>query len=48
MYNCCGYEKKERAFLTKKEKIEVLKDYKESLEKETQGVSEKIKELEKN
>ncbi len=35
-------------FLTKEEKIEMLKEYKESLEKEAKGVQERIKELEKN
>jgi hypothetical protein len=40
-YGCCGV----REFLTKEEKIELLKEYKESLEKEAQGVSERIKEL---
>lgn len=43
---CCGYEGS-RSFLTKDEKIEMLKEYKESLEKETKGVAERIKELEK-
>ena len=37
-----------RGFLTKDEKIEMLKDYKESLEKEAKGVAERIRELEKN
>ena len=37
-----------RGFLTKEEKIKMLQEYKESLEKEAQGVSERIKELEKN
>ncbi len=41
-YNCYG-----RGFLTKEEKIEMLEDYKESLEKEAQGVAERIKELKK-
>ena len=43
---CCetGYM---RNFLTKEEKVEMLKEYKESLEKEAKGVSERIKELEK-
>lgn len=36
-----------RGFLTKEEKIEMLEDYKASLEKETQGVAERIKELKK-
>lgn len=37
-----------RGFLTKDEKIEILKEYKENLEKEAQGVAERIKELERN
>ena len=37
-----------RGFFTKEERIEMLKEYKESLENETKGVSERIKELEKN
>ena len=37
-----------RSFLTKEEKIDLLKEYKESLEKELQGVRERIKELQKN
>ena len=36
-----------RSFLTKEEKIELLKDYKDQLEKEAKGVGEKIKDLEK-
>ena len=45
MYGCnCGT----RSFLTKEEKLEILKEYKESLENEGKGVSERIKELEKN
>lgn len=36
-----------RNFLTKDEKIEMLKDYGDSLEKELKGVKERIKELEK-
>ena len=43
-YGCCGV----RGFLTNGEKIEMLKEYKESLEKEAQGVSERIKQLQKN
>jgi hypothetical protein len=42
------YGQSMRSFLTKEERIELLKQYKESLEKETKGVSERIKELEKN
>ena len=42
--NCnCG----PRNFLTREEKIDMLKEYKEDLEKEVQGVSERIKDLEK-
>ncbi len=37
-----------RSFLTREEKIELLKEYKNDLEKEVQGVSERIKELETN
>ena len=36
-----------RQFLTKKEKIEILEEYKNWLEKETQGVKEKIENLNK-
>ncbi len=37
-----------RSFLTKEEKIEILKSYKEDLENEAKGVAERIKQLEKN
>ena len=50
MNGCCEYTygtSNLRQFLTKEEKIEMLKEYKESLEKEVQGISERIKELEK-
>ncbi len=43
-YGCCGT----RGFLTREEKIEMLKEYKQELEKEAKGVAERIKELEKN
>ncbi|MBA3749364.1 MAG: DUF5320 domain-containing protein [Nitrosopumilus sp.] len=39
---------KARSFLTQEEKVELLKEYKNDLEKEAQGVSERIKELEVN
>ena len=42
-YGCCG----NRNFLTKDEKIEMLKEYKDSLNKEAKGVGERINELEK-
>lgn len=35
-----------RGFLTKKEKIEMLKEYKDSLDKESKGITERIAELE--
>ena len=44
----CGPCGSGRSFLTKDEKIEMLKEYKEELEKEAKGVGESIKELEKN
>ena len=36
-----------RNFITREEKVEMLKEYKEALEKEAKGVQEKIAELEK-
>ncbi len=46
---CEGYQYGHgmRNFLTKEERIELLKEYKQSLESEAKGVSERIKELEK-
>jgi FtsZ-binding cell division protein ZapB len=35
-----------RQFLTKEERIEMLKEYKESLEKEVRGIQERIEDLE--
>ncbi len=48
MTSCCGssHQVRRRA-LTKKEKAEHLKEYKEQLELEITGVEEKIEELEK-
>jgi hypothetical protein len=49
----CGYSissygaQKIRGFLTVEERINLLKEYRNDLEKEAQGVSERIKELEK-
>ena len=49
MNNCeCGPEYGFRNFLTKEEKIELLKEYKERLEKEAKGVAEAIEKLKKN
>ena len=47
MHGCgCGCYSS-RQFVSKEEKIEMLKDYKDSLEKEAKGVEERIKELKK-
>lgn len=48
MYRSCYGNCQGRSFLTKEEKIEMLTEYKEELEKETKGVSERIKDLERN
>ena len=46
MENCeCGSA---RSFFTKEEKIESLKEYQDSLEKEAKGVAERIKQLQKD
>ncbi len=45
MYGECCYGG--RSFLTKEEKIEMLKEYKDYLEKEATGVAERIKDLER-
>ena len=47
-YKCCGGSCGDsgRGFLTREEKIEMLKEYKEALDKEARGVSERIKDLE--
>ena len=37
----------QRSFLTREEKVELLDEYKESLQKEIQAVSERIDELKK-
>ncbi|MEK6852657.1 MAG: hypothetical protein AABX59_02140 [Nanoarchaeota archaeon] len=46
-YGCCTTGDF-RGFLTKEEKLELLQEYKETLEKEAKGVSERIRELERN
>ncbi len=46
--NCSTYCSPVRGFFTKKERIEMLKDYKESLDMESKGVSERINELEES
>jgi bacterioferritin-associated ferredoxin len=45
--SCCGTGfQKARSFLTKEERIGLLKEYKDDLEKERKGMVERIKELE--
>ena len=44
----CGCEHGARRFFTKEEKVEVLKEYKDYLENEAKGVSERIKQLQKD
>ena len=41
---CCGGA---RNFFTREEKGDMLKEYKEALEKEAKGVTERIKDLER-
>ena len=50
MNKCCEITSgcTSRNFLTREEKAEMLKEYKESLENELKGVGERIKELSKN
>ncbi len=51
MNGCCNpmytYSSTGRSFITRAEKIELLKEYKEQLDLESKGVSEKIKQMEK-
>ncbi len=47
MHEDCGCGYGMRGFLTKEERLEMLKEYKENLENEAKGVAERIKELEK-
>ena len=44
-YSGRGFQRA-RSFLTKEERVALLKEYKQDLEKESQGVAERIKELE--
>jgi hypothetical protein len=45
-YGCGGdWSYGGRSFLTKEERLTLLKEYKEDLEKEVKGVEERIKEL---
>jgi len=47
--SCCGSQGScgPRHFLTREEKVEMLKEHKKGLEKEAKGVGERITELEK-
>lgn len=45
---CIGSSHSVRGFLTKEEKINMLKEYQQNLEQEARGVSERIIELEKD
>ena len=49
-YSCYGSScgSGQRSFLTKEEKIEMLKEYKKDLENEVQGVAERIAEMSKS
>jgi len=45
-YGCCGSGSYSgRGFLTKEERLAMLKEYKDDLEREAKGVEERIKEL---
>jgi len=44
----CGDTSNFRRFITKDEKIDMLKEYQNTLEKEAKGVSEKISRLQKD
>lgn len=41
------YSGTSRNFFTKNERLEMLKEYKNTLDKESKGIAEKMKELEK-
>lgn len=49
-YGSCGCSgidiQRARSFLTREEKVSMLREYKNDLEREVQGVAERIKELE--
>jgi hypothetical protein len=42
----CYGDSRTRSFLTKEERVALLKEYQDELEKEKQGVTERIKQLE--
>jgi len=45
-YGCCGIGVDRVRILTKEERISLLKEYSDGLEKEVKGIKERIKELE--
>ena len=45
--SCCEISSVPRNFLTKEEKMEMLSEYQESLEKEAKAVKEKISQMKK-
>jgi hypothetical protein len=45
-FGCCVGVDQVRNFLTREERIALLKEYSDGLEKEVQGIKERIKELE--
>jgi hypothetical protein len=47
-YGCCGASSKGSGFFTRGEIVEILKEYKQDLERESRGIDERIKELELN
>jgi len=47
-YNCCNSLFEESGFLTREEKIDLLREYEQDLKREVQSVEQKIKELELN
>lgn len=47
-YGYCGFSSKGSTYLTREEIVEILKEYKQDLERESRGIEERIKELELN
>ncbi len=45
--DCCGGSCTPRNFMTKQEKVEMLKEYQDGLEKEIQAVKERVADLKK-
>ena len=46
-YDCCGGTCAPRHFMTKDEKFEMLKEYKDELEQELKGLKERMEEISK-